>query len=54
MNVKTAAVLATEPEEVQRREAANPKRRRTYQSVCKGPEAGEGAESGEAGIVDLT
>lgn len=35
MAVSTAAILATEPEEVQRAEAENPKRSRTYQSVSK-------------------
>lgn len=35
MAVSTAALLSTEPEEVQREEAASPKRNRTYESVSK-------------------
>jgi hypothetical protein len=35
MAVDTAAILSTEPEEVQREEANRPKRNRTYQSVSK-------------------
>jgi hypothetical protein len=36
MAVSTAAILSSEPEEVQRREASSPRRNRTYQSISNG------------------
>ena len=41
MAVSTAAILATEPREVQVEEATKPKRNRTYNSVSKRPEESE-------------
>ncbi len=39
MGISTAAILSTEPPEVQRAEATRPKRNRTYKSVSNGPAA---------------
>jgi hypothetical protein len=41
MAVSTAAILASEPEDVQREAVADPKRNRTYTSLAKSPEKNE-------------
>jgi hypothetical protein len=50
MSVSTAAVLSSEPEAVQRAEAARPKRRRNYKSVSNpAPEPAAGKGNGSPG-----
>ncbi len=53
MSIVTAAILATEPEDVQIAEATKPKRNRTYHSVTKQRDDEEPAESVDAGAVEI-